>query len=123
MGEDWRRQAAALREAFLTDQPGTAPEDYEGSSYEMQQAYGRWRMTGPVASYLGFWRHCRFPECRRARACRGLAPPLDLSRASFPPCAHDDSERHDAIVEVLGRAFKDEDLLYSIWPRPSRPND
>lgn len=99
-------------------------DDYDDLSEEMQRVCGRWRITGPVATYLGFWRDCRFPECRRARACRGLAPPVPLMEAGsgFPPCVHGDHPRHNAIVDTFKRGCRENDLAERIWgqQRPDR---
>jgi hypothetical protein len=56
-------------------------------------------MFRPAATILGYWRTCRLPSCRRAKACRGTAPP----EGCHPPCTADGSGRHEDILNFCSK--------------------
>jgi hypothetical protein len=61
------------------------------------------RATRPMADKLGYWRNCRLPVCRRAKACRGEVRPEDNVEerdTAYPPCAHGDEERRHEIIRT-----------------------
>lgn len=58
-----------------------------------------------LCARLEFWRHCRSPRCRRARACHGSHGPQNFHR-NFPPCVSSHEFHHRWCEEW--RRYEDE---------------
>lgn len=69
-----------------------------------QQSRELQKVTQHVTSFLGYWKSCDIPACRRARACRGFLSEKQYSgeprwHDAFPPCVGPNGLRQS---EVLG---------------------
>lgn len=81
---------------------------------QSQLDYGRDLVTGPIATHLGYWRQCRFPVCRRGRACRAQNPPNHRD-GLFPPCVHGNSEMRNAISSMGSVIARTPDLFEKVF--------
>ena len=89
------------------------------------------KLTQRVTSYLGYWKTCDVPACRRARACRGFLSEKQYNgeprwHESFPPCVGPSHARHQEALNNWSAAFgyppeKDDQPKYngrpSDWPQ------
>lgn len=72
-------------------------------------------MFRPAASMLGYWRTCRLPSCRRAKACRGTPPP----ESCHPPCTADGSGRIEDVVNFCSKFEQQSDVATADAPGKS----
>jgi hypothetical protein len=64
--------------------------------------------TRYAAEVCAFWKSCRLPVCRRAKACRGkVRPSMDMPQwqLAFPPCAHGSEEKKEILIAAAGRIY------------------
>lgn len=68
------------------------------------------KLTQRVTSYLGYWKTCDIPACRRARACRGFLTEKQYTgesrwHDSFPPCVGPNGLRQPEVLAAFHAAF------------------
>ena len=73
-------------------------------------------MIRPAADMLGYWRTCRLPSCRRAKACRGTAPP----ESCRPPCT---AGRFENILSFCSQSGQRSDVAPAHGPGKSTAGD
>jgi hypothetical protein len=91
---------------------------------QRQQSREWQKLTQRVTSYLGYWKTCDIPACRRARACRGFLSEKQYQdyHDSFPPCVGPNGARQPEVLENWRAAFglpPDEDHGPKYNGRPS----
>lgn len=62
--------------------------------------------TRYAAEVCAFWKTCRLPPCRRAKACRGeVRPDADMPswQLAFPPCTRGDEELKWKLINTVTR--------------------
>ena len=65
------------------------------------------KLTQRVTSYLGYWKTCDVPACRRARACRGFLSEKQYQdyHDSFPPCVGPRGARQPEVLAAFPAAL------------------
>lgn len=68
------------------------------------------KVTQHVTSYLGYWKTCDIPACRRARACRGFLSEKQYSgnprwHDAFPPCVGPKGLRQPEVLAAFPAAL------------------
>lgn len=68
------------------------------------------KLTQRVTSYLGYWKTCDLPACRRAHACRGFLSEKQYSgdprwHDAFPPCVGPRGARQPEVLAAFPAAL------------------
>ncbi len=65
------------------------------------------KLTQRVTSYLGYWKTCGVPACRRARACRGFLSEKQYRdyHDAFPPCVGPNGARQPEVLAAFPAAL------------------
>ena len=65
------------------------------------------KLTQRVTSYLGYWKTCDVPACRRARACRGFLSEKQYRdyHDAFPPCVGPNGARQPEVLAAFPAAL------------------
>ena len=68
------------------------------------------KLTQRVTSYLGYWKTCDVPACRRARTCRGFLAEKQYSgdprwHDAFPPCVGPRGARQPEVLAAFPAAL------------------
>ncbi len=63
------------------------------------------KVTQHVATFLGYFKTCTLPVCRRAKACRGFISDAQYRQGgyqtAFPPCNGHGAPRHAEMLQAL----------------------
>lgn len=85
------------------------------------------KLSQHVTSYLGYWKTCNLPACRRAKACRGFLTEAQYKAKpryhdAFPPCIGPGGALQAEVLKNWRPAFglpPDEDEAPKYDGRPS----
>jgi hypothetical protein len=75
-----------------------------------EKDYALQLMNQPPATFLGYWKTCSLPPCRRAKRCKGHLTERQYREGgyetSFPPCAGKGALRHAEMLQEIRELSK-----------------
>ena len=69
----------------------------------------RWRMVRRINTFLGTWRACRRPACKRAQACRIMGRPCPALPQAPPPSPEETAHVMAQLYQALRQRVAETD--------------
>ncbi|MGV8938311.1 MAG: hypothetical protein ACOH2J_14405 [Allorhizobium sp.] len=94
--EEWDPDAPYIG-GYTMDQLDALPQRQRDREFQ--------KVTQVFATYLGYYKTCTLPVCRRAKACRGFLTEAQYALGGYhsacPPCAGHGAPRHGELVDCI----------------------